>query len=109
MSYVNFFHAFYTSYKGWKLKSPMFTGHVFNLLFILPIRDGNHLLQCQQTRWLQLFILPIRDGNNEVAWHDDSQVVLFILPIRDGNSESAFYAAFLHGAFYTSYKGWKLL
>ncbi len=58
-SYVTPFH---TSYKGWKLAvSGLIAAGI--VLFILPIRDGNHFLPDPRRHPILLFTLPIRDGN----------------------------------------------
>ncbi len=54
-----------------------------------------------------LFILPIRDGNHLVFAAEKVAVLLFILPIRDGNGFCIHLQLEDGGTFYTSYKGWK--
>jgi len=77
--------TFYPTYKEWKHKRRNNCIASF-ILFILPIRNGNHL----SSRLLHIF-----------------PQFLFILPIRNGNEEYKQEVLRALETFYPTYKEWK--
>ena len=77
--------GFWTSYEGWK-PEPSRLKHIANMVFELPMRDGNPI-----PRALCQF-----------------ESVVFELPMRDGNLLSENLPITNEDRFWTSYEGWKL-
>ncbi len=99
--------TFYTSYKGWKLESPL-SIRMFPKSFYTSYK-GWKLLRIEPSGKKTWPFYTSYKGWKPETLHPLTSIsfALFILPIRDGNIVSVLRPSSSYVPFYTSYKGWK--
>ena len=88
----------------------LFVPDIFVTVLILPMRNGNLLLQALQQLLYPVLILPMRNGNSFLNCSKAcSGGKVLILPMRNGNVSGTILHLYIMPCSYPTYEEWKLI